>query len=82
MVLGLVSVASIATFKRELNRTAGVVGIGVSSGPDGEFVFNVTHQAGLDVAAAVTALPGFQSRITTQSDETIEVAATDPEAAD
>jgi hypothetical protein len=82
VVLGLVSVASIATFKRELNKTAGVVGIGVSSGPDGEFVFSVTHQAGIDIAAAVTNLPGFQSRITAQADDTLEVSATDPEAAD
>ena len=42
-VTGLVSVASIAGFKRHLSRVAGVQSVGVSSGPDGEFVFAVTH---------------------------------------
>jgi hypothetical protein len=79
-VHGLVSVASIASFKREFSLTVGVSGISVSSGPDGEFVFTVTHEAGLDVASAVTKLPGFQARITAQTDESLEVAAQDPEA--
>ena len=39
--VGLVSVASIASFKRQLGRVAGVQSVGVSSGPDGEFVFAV-----------------------------------------
>ena len=42
IVTGLVSVASIAGFKRHLSRVAGVQSVGVSSGPDGEFVFAVT----------------------------------------
>ena len=41
VVTGLVSVASIASFKRHLGRVAGVQSVGVSSGPDGEFVFTV-----------------------------------------
>jgi hypothetical protein len=43
VVVGLVSVASIASFKRHLGRVSGVQSVGVSSGPDGEFVFAVTH---------------------------------------
>ena len=41
VVTGLVSVASIASFKRHLGRLAGVQSVGVLSGPDGEFVFKV-----------------------------------------
>ena len=43
VVVGLVSVASIATFKRQLGRLPGVKNVGVSSGPDGEFIFTVGH---------------------------------------
>ena len=52
VVTGLVSVASIASFKRHLGRVAGVQSVGVSSGPDGEFVFKVAH--GADVVPAPT----------------------------
>ena len=45
VVTGLVSVASIASFKRHLGRVQGVQSVGVSSGPDGEFVFKVAHGA-------------------------------------
>ena len=43
VVVGLVSVATIASFKRHLGRATGVQSVGVSSGPDGEFVFAVAH---------------------------------------
>lgn len=79
VVLGLVSVASIATFKRGLGRVAGVSGIGVASGPNGEFVFTVSHTAELGLADAITALPGFEARITQQSAGDIEVTANDPD---
>ncbi len=82
VVTGLVSVASIAGFKRHLGRLQGVTTVGVSSGPDGEFVFSVHHVATMDLAAGITSLPGFESRITNQSDGAIEVAARDPEAHD
>ncbi|HET9085840.1 MAG TPA: hypothetical protein VFN41_15690, partial [Candidatus Limnocylindrales bacterium] len=49
VVTGLVSVASIAGFKRNLARVEGVRSVGVSSGPDGEFVFAVTHEPALDL---------------------------------
>jgi class 3 adenylate cyclase len=79
VVLGLVSVASIATFKRSLGRVPGVSAIGVSSGPDGEFVFTVSHDTGLGLAAAITELPGFDARITTETADGLEVTAHDPD---
>jgi hypothetical protein len=81
VVLGLVSVASIATFKRSLGRTTGVAAVGVASGPDGEFVFTVSHDAGLDLAAAITSLPGFEARVNAQTAEGLEISAHDPDAA-
>ena len=82
VVTGLVSVASIAGFKRHLGRLQGVTTVGVSSGPDGEFVFSVHHVATMDLAAGISGLPGFESRITNQGEGSIEVAARDPEAHD
>jgi hypothetical protein len=79
VVLGLVSVASIATFKRSLGRVPGVSAIGVSSGPDGEFVFTVSHDTGLGLAAAITELPGFDARITGETADGLEVTAHDPD---
>lgn len=78
-VVGLVSVASIASFKRSLGRAAGVSGIRVASGPDGEFVFTVEHDAGLALGDAITALPGFEARVTGQADGTLDIAAHDPD---
>jgi hypothetical protein len=82
VVLGLVSVASIATFKRSLGRVSGVSAIGVASGPDGEFVFTVSHDAGLALGEAISALPGFDATITNQTSDGLEVAAHDPDAGD
>jgi hypothetical protein len=80
IVVGLVSVASIAGFKRHLSRVPGVDGVGVSSGPDGEFVFAVTRGADLDLQAAITNLPGFAARVTGESDGDLQVTARDPES--
>jgi len=80
IVLGLVSVASIATFKRTLGRAAGISAIGVASGPDGEFVFTVDHDAGLALGETITALPGFEARITAETTGRLEVAAHDSDA--
>ena len=82
VVTGLVSVASIAGFKRGLARTSGVGAVGVTSGPDGEFVFNVSHAADIDLKAAIAALPGFDAKVTDESADGFEVAARDPEARD
>ena len=80
MVTGLVSVASIATFKRSLGRVPGVSTIGVASGPDGEFVFTVSHDSGIGLGDAIAALPGFEARVTAETSGGLEVTAHDPDA--
>jgi F0F1-type ATP synthase membrane subunit b/b' len=80
-VVGLVSVASIASFKRHLARVAGVSSVGVSSGPDGEFVFAVHHESALHLADVVTGLPGFGARVTDSGDGFVKATAHDPDAA-
>ena len=80
IVTGLVSVASIASFKRHLGRLAGVQSVGVSSGPDGEFVFAVSHGADIDLRETIPTLQGFQARVTGGSDGSIQVTAHDPES--
>ena len=77
---GLVSVASIASFKRHLGRLQGVQSVGVSSGPDGEFVFSVNHNEDVSLRDVVPTLPGFQARISNAGDGVVNVAAHDPES--
>ena len=79
VVTGLVSVASIAGFKRSLARVSGVRSVGVSSGPDGEFVFAVTHDPGLALADGIASLSGFSARVTNEAQGELTVAARDPE---
>jgi len=80
VVVGLVSVASIASFKRHLGRVAGVQSVGVSSGPDGEFVFAVNHSPDTNLRDAIPSLPSFQARVTSSADGSVHVTAHDPEA--
>ena len=80
IVVGLVSVASIASFKRHLGRLPGVQSVGVSSGPDGEFVFAVSHTADVVLREAIPSLPSFQARVTGSSDGVVHVTAHDPES--
>ena len=80
IVVGLVSVASIASFKRHLGRLPGVQSVGVSSGPDGEFVFAVNHTADVVLREAIPSLPSFQARVTSTSDGVVHVTAHDPES--
>ena len=80
VVTGLVSVASIASFKRHLGRLAGVQSVAVASGPEGEFVFNLTHRADLSFRDAIPTMPGFAARVTSTGDGVINVTARDPEA--
>jgi hypothetical protein len=80
VVTGLVSVASIASFKRHLGRLQGVQSVGVSSGPDGEFLFAVTHDADCSLRDTIPGLPSFQARVTGSSEGVLNVAAHDPEA--
>ena len=80
VVVGLVSVASIASFKRHLGRLPGVQSVGVSSGPDGEFLFAVNHAADVSLRDLIPGLPSFQARVTGTSDGVLNVTAHDPEA--
>jgi hypothetical protein len=80
-VSGLISVASIAGFKRSLGRTPGIQSVGVTSGPDGEFVFAVAHDPSVDVAGVVTSLAGFGARVTESGDGVVRATAHDPDAA-
>ena len=80
-VAGLVSVASIAGFKRALAKTHGVRAVSVASGPSGDFVFSVTHDPEADLRSTVPALVGFQAVITDDADGVLSITATDPEGA-
>ncbi len=80
VVVGLVSVASIASFKRHLGRMAGVQSVGVSSGPDGEFLFAVHHAPELVLRDAIPSMPSFQARLTGSGDGILNVTAHDPES--
>ena len=79
IVSGLVSVASIASFKRHLSRAAGVRHVGVSSGPDGEFLFTVQHGTEVALRDLIPTLPGFQARVTGGSSGIVTASAHDPE---
>jgi hypothetical protein len=79
IVTGLVSVASIASFKRHLGRLGGVQAVSVASGPDGEFMFNVTHRADATFRDAISSLPGFGARVTGTGEGIVHVTARDPE---
>ncbi len=79
VVAGLVSVASIASFKRHLGRLPGVQSVAVASGPEGEFVFNVTHRADVSFKDVIPTMPGFAARVTTSGEGVVNVTARDPE---
>jgi hypothetical protein len=80
VVVGLVSVASIASFKRHLGRLPGVRSVGVSSGPDGEFLFAVSHSSDVVLRDVIPAMPSFQARVTAHGEGTLNVTAHDPES--
>jgi hypothetical protein len=80
VVVGLVSVASIATFKRQLGRLPGVKNVGVSSGPDGEFIFTIGHSSDTSLSTLIPTLPAFQARVVSEHDGVLNVSAHDPEA--
>ena len=80
VVVGLVSVASIATFKRQLGRLPGVKNVGVSSGPDGEFIFTVGHSPETSLGSLIPTLPAFQARVVNEREGVLNVSAHDPEA--
>ncbi len=80
VVSGLVSVASIAAFKRQVARVPGVTAVTVSSGPDGEFVFVATHGEGAQLAGEVAGFSGFEAQVTEASNGVLRISARDPEA--
>jgi len=79
VVTGLVSVASIASFKRHMGRLAGVGHVGVSSGPDAEFIFAVSHDPATSLRELIPTLPGFAARVVGDGDGVIQVSAQDPQ---
>lgn len=79
VVVGLVSVASVAAFKRTLGKVAGVRSVGVSSGPEGEFVFKTSHDADVALKDVIPSLPGFGARVVAAGDGVVNVSARDPE---
>ena len=81
-VTGLISVASIANFKRSLARIPGVWSIGVSSGPDGDFVFTVSHDGSLSLPREIESMSAFESQITGEAEGEIRVSAHDRDAVD
>ena len=80
VVVGLVSVASIVTFKRQLSRLPGVKNVGVSSGPDGEFIFTVGHGPETSLGSLIPTLPAFQATVVSEREGVLNVSANDPEA--
>jgi hypothetical protein len=80
IVAGLISVASIANFKRSLGRIPGIWSIGVSSGPDGDFVFTVSHAGGLALSREIESMAAFESQVTSEADGEIQVSAHDRDA--
>ena len=77
-VIGLVSVASIAGFKRAVAKAPGIEAISVVSGPAGDFVFTVRHQADADLAAIVGGLEEFSAAVTNTEDGLLSVTASAP----
>jgi hypothetical protein len=80
IVSGLVSVASVASFRRALGRLPGVSAVTVTSAADGAFLFHASHRHDVDFQAALPALPGFVSQITGTADGAVSVVTVDPEA--
>jgi hypothetical protein len=80
IVTGLASVASISGFKRTLAQVAGVRQVSVASGPDGEFVFSVTHGPAVELTAVIPSMNGFAARVMGAEEGVLRVAAHDPEA--
>lgn len=77
-VVGLVSVASIAGFKRGISKAPGVESISVSSGPGGEFIFTVRHGPTVDLREVVTDLDGFSATVTGDEAGVLSVTASQP----
>lgn len=77
-VVGLVSVASIASFKRAVARSVGVRGVSVASGPKGDFIFTVQHAVTTDLRTIIPELDRFKASITSDTDGVLSVNASEP----
>lgn len=80
LVSGLGSVAGISALKGALGQVPGIHSVSVSSGERGDFVFAISHDQGMNLAAAIEGLPGFAARITDATDDGITVVAHEPAA--
>jgi hypothetical protein len=76
-VVGLISVASIAGFKRALGRSPGVTGVTVASGPNGDFIFTVHHGLTTDLVAVIGGLEGFATTVNQDEDGNLAVSASE-----
>ncbi len=79
-VTGLVSVASIAGFKRAVAKAPGVDAISVASGPSGDFIFSVQHAPSIDLSTVISDLSGFSARVTGTAEGSLTVTAAEPTA--
>jgi hypothetical protein len=70
----------VASFKRTLGKVAGVRSVGVSSGPEGEFVFKTVHDPETVLKDVIPSLPGFGARVVASGEGVVNVSARDPEA--
>lgn len=73
LVTGLADVASVALFKRQLGRRAGVHEVGVSAGPDGSFLFEVVHDPGASLPSLVAGVPGFDIQLIAEGEGILDV---------
>jgi hypothetical protein len=77
-VKGLGSFGAITSFKQALERVEGVRGISLSLSPSGEFVYRATHDAGFDLAAAISTLEGGSAEVERADDGSIRVTVQRP----
>lgn len=77
-VVGLISVASIAGFKRAIAKAAGIDGVSVASGPGGDFVFTVRHGSSVDIGELVAGLEGFNATVKSNEEGVLSVTASEP----
>ncbi len=73
VVKGLGSFGAITSFKQALERVDGVLGVTLSLGPTGEFVYRASHGVDFDLAAAVRSIEGPTAEIE-QTEGTLRVS--------
>jgi hypothetical protein len=68
----------VTSFRRQLSRLEGVQEVTVNARSDGSFEFDVTHHPNVRLDDGVTALPGFDARVTASEGNELTVFANDP----